>query len=316
MSAWGIAGVCVLGAAALIFLFSFISMRLACVCHRSVTADLNKTLDRPDYRECKEAILKGSEWIVSQQPETVEITSFDGLRLRAELIQKENARGTLIMFHGWYGSSVTDFGFAVREYYEMGLNLVLVHQRAQGKSEGRYMTFGIRERRDVHAWVQWHAERFGSDAPILLAGLSMGATTVLMACGEPFCANVRGVIADCGFTAPHDIITSVVRSMHLPAKLLVPLIGIQTRLFAGFGLREYSTVEAMKKTTLPVFFAHGEADTFVPCEMSKQAYAACASKDKTLLLVPGAKHGKSFPRAPEKYRAYLTSFIDRALNEG
>lgn len=313
MSAWGIAGLCLLGAAALVFLLSYVLMRLACRCYHSVTADLDKTLERPDYRECKDAILQGRDWIFSRQPELIEITSFDGLRLRAELIQRENARGTLMLFHGWYGSTVTDFGFAVRDYYDMGLNLLLVHQRAQGKSEGKYMTFGIRERRDVHAWTKWHAARFGQDAPILLAGLSMGATTVLMACGEPFAENVRGVIADCGFTAPYDIIASVVRFKHLPAGLIVPLMGMQTRLFAGFGLREYSTVEAMERTTLPVFFAHGEADTFVPCEMTVKAYEACKSEDKTLLLVPDAKHGKSFPRAPEKYRAALTAFVDRAL---
>ena len=314
MSAWGIVGLCLLGLAVLTFVISYICMRLACRCYHSVTADLDKTLDRPDYREFKEQILKGRDWIEAQQPETVEITSFDGLRLRAELILHPHARGTLMLFHGWYGSTVTDFGYAIQEYYDRNLNLLLVHQRAQGKSEGHYMTFGIRERHDVHAWTKWHAARFGQELPIVLAGLSMGATTVLMSCGEPFAENVRGVIADCGFTAPQDIITSVVRSMHLSAKLIVPLIGMQTKLFAGFGLREYSTVEAMRRMTLPIFFAHGEADTFVPCSMSIEAYEACKSKDKLLLLVPNATHGKSFPRAPEKYRACLNDLFDRALS--
>ena len=314
MSAWGIVGLCLLGLALLIFVISYICMRLACRCYHSVTTDLDKTLDRPDYREFKEQILKGRDWIEAQQPETVEISSFDGLRLRAELILHPHPRGTLLLFHGWYGSTVTDFGYAIQEYYDRNLNLLLVHQRAQGKSDGRYMTFGIRERHDVHAWTKWHAAHFGQELPIVLAGLSMGATTVLMSCGEPFAENVRGVIADCGFTTPQDIITSVVRSMHLPAKLIVPLIGMQTKLFAGFGLREYSTVEAMRHMTLPIFFAHGEADTFVPCSMSVEAYEACKSKDKTLLLVPNATHGKSFPRAPEKYRACLNVLFDRALS--
>ena len=314
MNAWGIAALCLLGLAVLIFAASYVCMRLACRCYHSVTDDLEKNLNRPEYREFKAQILKGRDWIDAQQPETVEITSFDGLRLRAELIVHPQACGTLMLFHGWYGSTVTDFGFAIQEYYDRNLNLLLVHQRAQGKSEGRYMTFGIRERHDVHAWTKWHAARFGQELPILLAGLSMGATTVLMSCGEPFAENVRGVIADCGFTMPHDIMTSVVRSMHLPAKLIVPLIGMQTKLFAGFGLREYSTVEAMRRMTLPIFFAHGEADTFVPCRMSVEAYEACQSKDKALLLVPNAAHGKSFPRAPEKYRAFLNELFDRALS--
>ncbi len=198
-------------------------------------------------------------------------------------------------------------------YYSLGLNLLLVHQRAQGKSEGKYMTFGVRERRDVHTWVKWHTERFGKDVPILLAGISMGASTVLMACGEPFEGNVRAAFVDCGFTNPKAIFTAVAREIHLPAFLFVPAVGLWCRCFAGFRAAEYSTLDAVKKMTLPVLFAHGEADTFVPCEMTKQNYEACASADKTLLLVPGAKHGQSFPVAPERYTAEIKGLLDRTL---
>ena len=141
----------------------------------------------------------------------------------------------------------------------------------------------------------------------------MGATTVLMASGTPFPANVRGIVADCGFTSPEEIIRAVLRARHLPAWPLLPLIGLQTRLFAGFGLREYSTQEAMKTNRLPLFLAHGEADTFVPCVMSRQTFDACTSENKVLLTVPGAIHGRSYLVDREGYETALQSFLEKIL---
>ncbi len=286
---------------------------LACKRMDSMTADLNKTLERPVYRDCKEEILAGLEEMASRPHETVSIRSFDGLKLVGEFYPQANARGTILMFHGWRGSPESDFGCAMTAYYKKGLNLLLVHQRTQGSSEGSFITFGIRESRDVHSWVKWHGERFGTAAPILITGISMGATTVLMSAGRPYCANVRGLIADCGFTSPEEIISSVVRGQGLPAKVIVPVMGVFARIFAGFGLREYSTLEAVKDLKLPVIFAHGAEDKFVPCHMTEKAYDLCGSEDKTLIIVPNAGHGASYLVDRENYEKKIADFVNRCL---
>jgi fermentation-respiration switch protein FrsA (DUF1100 family) len=69
-------------------------------------------------------------------------------------------------------------------------------------------------------------------------------------------------------------------------------------------------VEAVKNAKVPVIFFHGEADDFVPCEMSKINYEACSSK-KMLVTVAGAGHGLSFPVAPEKYLNALRDFFGK-----
>lgn len=286
---------------------------LACKRMDSATADLQKTLERPVYRDCKEEILAGLEEMSRQPHETVSIQSYDGLKLTAEFYPHPNARGTILMFHGWRGSPQSDFGCAMTTYYQKNLNLLLVHQRTQGSSEGKYITFGIRESRDVHSWVQWHADRFGKEAPILLTGISMGATTVLMSAGRPYSANVRGIIADCGFTSPREIIATVVRGRGLPAFPFVPIMGLYARMFAGFGFREYSTIEAVKDLKLPVFFAHGQEDHFVPCHMTREAYEVCGSPDKTLLIVPKAGHGASYIVDRDNYERKIKDFVNRCL---
>ncbi len=297
----------------LVLLLGLSFFYLACGRMNFVTADLDKVLSRPPYRLSRGESLQAQNWLAAKQPERVRITSHDGLTLVADFLPCENARGTIILFHGWRSRPLADFGPALQGYHRKGLNLLLVHQRGQGPSGGHFITFGVKERKDAHRWVQWHADRFGADAPIVLSGLSMGASTVLMACGEPFCANVRGVIADCGFTSPKEIISFVSRSLHVPAWAVVPLMGLFAKLFAGFGFSEYSTIGAMEQTDLPIFFAHGEADGFVPCEMTKRAYAACRSEDKTLLLVKEARHGTSYLLDRPRYEATVTQFLNRIL---
>ena len=304
----------VLGLLLLAFLIACaVLAHFACSRNDTTEEHLEQVLGTFVYRDYRDKILAARDWLKAQDTEEVSVVSHDGLKLAGIFLPCENARGTLLCFHGWRGGPIADFGYSAQLYHELGLNVLLVHQRAQGKSEGKHMTFGVRERKDVHTWVRWHTERFGRELPVLLAGISMGASTVLMACGEPFDGDVRGVVADCGFTSPKEICVSVSRAIHLPPKIFIPVVGLFIRCTAGFWLNEYSTLTAMEKMTLPVLFAHGEADDFVPCEMTKRNYEACASADKTLLLVPGAKHGQSMPVAPERYTEAIKGLLDRAL---
>lgn len=298
----------------LLFALSFVFLQIVCGRNDRFTKNFDKAIKNPVYAPCRDLILAGKSWIEEKRPTEVTTTSFDGLKLVGEYIPCENARATVIMFHGWNASPISDFGAGLPYYQSLGLNILLVHQRAQGKSEGKYMTFGVRERHDVHTWIAWHREQFGQ-MPIVLVGLSMGAATAMMACGEELPACVKGVIADCGFTSPYEIIRSVLRTIHLPVQPIISMIGLQTKLFAGFGLKEYSTLDALKHMKLPLLLAHGEADTFVPHHMSQSAYDACASEDKFFLSVPEATHGMSFIVQPQEYQTALREFFTRCLGK-
>lgn len=296
----------------LLFGGSFAAMCFACLHARWLTKNVDRAIQHSSLRHYEKELTEGFRWLAAQPAETVSVTSYDGLKLVGRYLPCENARGTLLLFHGWRSLPEIDFGCALPFYKSLRLNLLLVYERAHGASDGRFITFGVRERRDVHTWAEWHNRRFGADTPLLLGGLSMGATTVLMSCGEPFPPNVRGIIADCGFTSPYEIMAKIARENHIP-RLILPFVSLQTRLFAGFGLKEYSTLTALKHCRLPLLLIHGEGDAFVPCDMSKTAYAASAAEDKTLLTVPNAGHGQSYLLEGDRYRETVTRFVDRAL---
>ena len=253
-----------------------------------------------DY-EPYHAIMK--QWIkdtdlLPQQP--VEIRSFDGLTLRGLYFESSPGGPVELMFHGYRGSARRDLAGGVGRRLTLGHNVFLIDQRAGGSSDGHITTFGIRESRDCLDWVQYAIHRFGPDCKIILTGISMGAATVLMAAGNPLPPQVVGVLADCGYTSAPDIMRTVIRALKLPVWPLYPLIRLSGRLFGGFDIEDASPVRAMTRCKVPVIFYHGEADTFVPCRMSHENYAACAAP-KRLHITPGAGHGMSYPADAARY---------------
>lgn len=249
-------------------------------------------------------------WYQAQPKEQVWIESFDGLRLHGCLIPCPQPRGTILLVHGFHSSGYKDFGCVMRAYHQMGFQLLVIDQRAHLESQGKYLTMGVRERQDVRSWAIFLLERFGQSHRVVLGGLSMGASTVLMASGLDLPPNVIAVIADCGYTTPRAIFRDVmVRWYHLPTWLLGGA-ELWCRLLAGFSMDGTSAVEAVKHTQLPLLLIHGDADDFVPSAMAREIYAA-AEGQAQLVLIPEAGHGMSYLVDQPQVSQKLTAFLDK-----
>lgn len=236
------------------------------------------------------------------------ITSRDGLRLTAKYYEFAPGAPIELMFHGYRGSAQRDLSGGVQRCFRIKRSAFVVEQRCSGTSEGHTITFGIREHLDCLDWVDFMVAHFGPDVKIILTGVSMGAATVLMAAGRPLPPNVIGVLADCGYTSPREIIQEVTRKLNLPAKLCYPFVRLGARLYGGFDPDAYSPIEAVKSCKVPVIFYHGDTDDFVPWDMSRRNYEACASR-KLFVTVPGAGHGLCFPMDPVGYLKSLGDFF-------
>lgn len=243
--------------------------------------------------------------------EDVFITSFDGLRLHAKFYAASERKAPVqIMFHGYKSSAERDFCGGLREGIDGGFNVLLVDQRAHGESEGKYLTFGVNERFDCLSWASYAAERFGNDVKIYLYGISMGASTVLMASALPLPKSVSGIVADCGYTSPKAIICSVLRDHHVPAAPVYAVARLGARLFCGFDLDSASAPDALRRSHIPVLFIHGDDDRFVPCRMSRENFEASAAEHKKLLIVHNAGHGLSYMLDRPAYLSSLHSFLE------
>ena len=252
----------------------------------------NVLSDRPDLMK---KLDEGRSKMKSIPYEEMQITSFDGLKLVGQFYKaKEDMGRYLICMHG-YRSSPEDFMCALPQFLSLGYNVLLVNQRSHGKSEGKWITFGVKEKRDCISWCNHLIKTFGEDIKVVFDGLSMGASTVLMASSEPDVPkNVVGIMADCGFSSPFEIIAHVAKKdMHIPKFPLLYLMIPAVKLWAGFSLTECSTVKSVKNTSLPILYIHGKDDDFVPHEMSLEAYNA-RPENSTIFIAPGAKHGLSY----------------------
>ena len=289
----------------------------AYICYRMAFFSPKRKAKDPDmieipvgeiYEAYREDMEKWVRTTRAMPHEDVQITSFDGLTLRGKYYEYIPGAPIELMLHGYRGCAERDMPGGALRSQRVGRNALVVDQRASGNSDGSVITFGVNERRDCLSWVNFMIEKFGPDVKIILTGISMGAATVMMAAGEDLPDNVIGILADCGYSSPKEIICKVIAQMGLPPKLVYPLVKLGARLFGHFDLEETSALEAMKRCKKPVIFFHGENDDFVPCSMSKACFDACAAP-KRLVTVPEAGHGLSYPVAPERYIRELTAFF-------
>ncbi|MBQ9861086.1 MAG: alpha/beta hydrolase [Clostridia bacterium] len=259
------------------------------------------------YEPYRDTMVKWMKEVRTLSYEDVSITSFDGLKLCGKYYEYAPGAPIELMFHGYRGLAERDLCGGVQRSFALGRSVLIVDQRASGQSEGRVITFGVYESRDCVSWVEFMIRRFGPDVKIILTGISMGAATVMMAAAKPLPPNVKGVLADCGYTSARDIIKKVIRDMKLPANLLYPFVKLGARLYGGFDVEETPPIEAMKVCRLPIIFFHGDNDAYVPCDMSRENYAACVS-EKQLVIVPEAGHGLSYMLDGEGYIQALREF--------
>lgn len=255
-----------------------------------------------------EQLQLSAETLKNAPHEKVEITGRDGEKLVGHWFACEQPKRIVIAMHGWRSTWAGNFSFIADFLHRNGCSVLYAEQRGQGDSGGKYITFGAMERYDCLDWVDWVNRTAGTHLPVYLAGISMGATTVLLAAGLEPPENVRGIIADCGFTSIHAIWKHVAdQNLRIPYSLRSRAANALCKKKIQLGTKDCSTVAAMRDNHIPVLFVHGTDDRFVPIEMTYENYQACAAP-KQLLIVPGAGHGMSYLQETARYEKTVLDF--------
>lgn len=242
--------------------------------------------------------------------ETVEVLSHDGWRLAGRYYHLNDGAPLVIFFHGYRCSSLRDGNGIFLYSRKLGYNVLLVDQRVHGNSEGKTITFGVRERYDCKKWVEYAVRRFGEHQKIYLCGLSMGAATVLMASDMGLPENVIGILADCPYSSPKAILCSVMKNLGFPPKPTYWMARLSARLIGGFDVEEASAIEAVKNSNIPTLIIHGDADVFVPCSMSIDCQLA-GEDHVELVLIKGAGHGMSHCVDTPSYEEAVFAFFQK-----
>ncbi|MBR5314013.1 MAG: alpha/beta hydrolase [Clostridia bacterium] len=305
-----IISVILLGIIAIIFLTAYICFRMTFYVREKnkIKSDVFSIPPGKEYEKIKDRMIEWQKQIKKMPHDDLSVTTHDGLVLRGKYFELDKNAPVELMMHGYKGSSFRDLCGGVNRAFAVGHNVLLFDHRAHGESDGNVITFGINESKDCLLWIDLLTEKYGKDIKVILTGVSMGAATALMAIGRGLPPCVKGVLADCGYSSTKDIIKLVIKRMHLPADILYPFVKLGAKIYGKFDLEEIVPKEAVKMAKIPVVFAHGDVDDFVPYSMSVESFNACQST-KRLITIEGAGHGLCYPHAPEKYVEQLSDFF-------
>lgn len=78
------------------------------------------------------------EWFENVKKYDIYVNSFDNLKLHAYKIPNKSHKW-IILIHGYTNTSNDMLDYA-KHFYDNGYNILIIDQRAHGKSEGKYST--------------------------------------------------------------------------------------------------------------------------------------------------------------------------------
>lgn len=259
------------------------------------------------YKGYEDKIIKMINDLKAIPYEDIYTTSKDHLKLRARFYKNNSSNKVAICFHGYRGTAYRDFSGGAKNLIDLGINVILVDERAHGESKGHSITFGKKEQFDVLCWIKKAKEILGENIEIILVGISMGGASVLMS-ADKIDKNIK-IIADCPFSTPKEIISHTIEKLKMSPKFFFPLVNLASIIYGHANLSKIDASKCVAKGTSKVLIIHGTNDTVVPYEYSKRV--ALENKDKVQYeLFEGAEHGMSFLVDEKRYKKLVKEFLE------
>lgn len=218
-----------------------------------------------------------------------------------------------VIVHGYTDNAIRMLMIGYLYNNDLNYNILLPDLQDNGLSEGPAIQMGWKDRLDVLNWMNIANDIFGKRTQMVVHGISMGAATTMMVSGEAQQPFVKCFVEDCGYTSVWDEFSFQLKDMFgLPEFPLMYTTSWLCNAKYGWNFQEASSLEQVKKCSLPMFFIHGDADTYVPTRMVYPLYEA-KSEPKELWIVPGATHAMSYKDYPQEYTERVKKFVGKYI---
>lgn len=239
----------------------------------------------------------------------------EGIKIHAYYVfASQPTSKTAVLVHGYTDDAIGMFPIGYMYNKEFDYNILVPDLQYHGESQGKAIQMGWKDRLDVLEWIQLAPTLLQNNPNIIVHGISMGAATTMMLSGEILPKNIKCFIEDCGYTSVWDEFASEAKvRFNLPSFPLLNATSWLCDIIYGWNFREASALNAVKKCSLPMFFIHGDKDTFVPTEMVYPLYEA-KEEPKELWIVPNAAHAVSYRDNREEYTHRVANFIKQHMN--
>ena len=270
------------------------------------TLDLSKT----HYAPFEKDVLAAISEIKALPSQLWEIKSGDGLTLRGRYYNFGNGR-LAVLVHGYRAVPYNNNNASFLAFRDMGFDILLISSRAHSESEGRFITFGIREREDLLKWIDF-AEKKVKPESLVVYGTSMGAATLAYASPELQSHGVSAAVLDCGFKTPYDTIYNSIRGGGIFSKIAMGFIYITGKIFLGVDIIKENTRDYLRDCSVPAYFIHGKLDNVVDPESTVEGFEKCGAGLKDIMLVDNAGHVEAFLAARPLLTKNITEFFGKA----
>lgn len=244
------------------------------------------------------------------------IVASDGARLHAYYISAAIPTAkTSVLVHGYTDNAIRMLMIGYLYNHDLGYNVLLPDLRNAGRSDGDYFQMGWLDRLDVLQWMELANQLYGDSTRMVVHGISMGAATTMMLSGEAQQPYVKCFVEDCGYTDVWDEFAHKLKdNFGLPSFPLMNVTSMLCKQKYGWSFKEASALEQVKKSTLPMFFIHGDADTYVPTAMVNTLFDAKTKGEKERWVVPGAIHAMSYRDNVQEYTQKVKDFTDKYID--
>jgi len=232
----------------------------------------------------------------------------DGKTIRGWFIPAPHAKGVIICCHGYPASReqiLPRVAFLHPDYH-----LLLFDFRAHGESDGRLVTFGLREVWDVDAALAWLAAcPEAKDLPVGIWGYSMGAAVAILSASRH--PEITAVVSDSAFASFPDMITQFYRFLGPGRYIASSLARFLGRKLLKMDYLSSSPEAQVSRARAAILIIHAREDEFVPFSHAERIYRQ-ASEPKKLLPVTGSHTTHNTPD-PSAYQQEVRDWFRRYL---
>jgi hypothetical protein len=199
----------------------------------------------------------------------------------------------ILFFHG-NGETASDYEPIGSVYNQIGVNLFVADYRGYGRSGGRpTLTSMIEDAHPIFEGFKRVLKERGFSGNLFIMGRSLGSASAVELANH-YQSQLSGLIIESGFANVFNLFAYLGFSLEA--------LGIPVP-------ETPSSLDLIRKISLPTLVMHGEYDQIVPVEEGKALYDGIGAKDKRLLIIPGVDHNTIFLGGMESYIKALRDFI-------
>ena len=232
----------------------------------------------------------------------------DGLDLYGEYYALNESKKCVIIVPGRCECLKYSYYFAP-PYEKSGFNVLVIDPRAHGKSDGKYNTIGVKESKDLIAWINYIKKEFGIEE-VYFHCICVGTASALLALNSESCPSIaKGIVTEGCFTSFRETFKRHMMDIKRPLFPVLDLCMWQIKRHTGTKQSKAAPIRLVKKLKARVLFLYGKNDIFSVPAMSQKLFKACASNDKNLVWFNKGGHSHLRINNTELYDNSIMEFL-------